>query len=96
MLISIKEIKFITKNLFLEKTSDSDGFISDFTEPLIKEKMNPTQIFLKTEVKKTFPNLFYKFTIALKPKPDKDITRNTSQYSLLTQTQKFLIKNQEN
>lgn len=38
MFISIKEIKFITKNLFLEKTSDSDGFISDFTEPLIKEK----------------------------------------------------------
>lgn len=57
MFISIKEIKFITKNLFLEKTSDSDGFISDFTEPLIKEK-NESYTNLFENRSKHFPIYF--------------------------------------
>lgn len=37
MSMSIKEIKFITTNFFLEKTYDPHGFISDFY-PTIKGK----------------------------------------------------------
>lgn len=55
--MSIKEIKFITENLFLEKTYHPHAFISEFYQTIKKKKnLNPTQIFQKTEVKETFPN----------------------------------------
>ena len=68
------EIKAVIKNLPKNKSPRPDGFTGEFYQPFREEKM---PILLKQKIAEvgTRPNSFYKATIALIPKPDKDNTQ---------------------
>ena len=68
------EIKAVIKNLPKNKSPRPDGFTGEFCQPFREEKM---PILLKQKIAEvgTLPNSFYKATIALIPKPDKDNTQ---------------------
>ena len=73
--ITSTEIKTVIKNLPKNKTLVLDGFTGEFYETFRKELMPSSSNFKKTAEKGTLPNSFYKATITLIPKPDKDITK---------------------
>ena len=69
------KIEAVIKNLPKDKSPESDGFTEEFFRTLRKELMcSLLKIFQKIAEKRTLPNLFYKVTITLIPKPDKDNT----------------------
>ena len=81
-LITCKEIKSVIKNLPTNKTSGPDGFIGEFYQSF-KEEL--TSIFLKLFQKKekgTLTTLFYKTSITLILKPEKDTTRKENHMSI--------------
>ena len=81
-LITSKEIKSVIKNLPTNKTLAPDGFIGEFYQSF-KEEL--TSIFLKLFQKKekgTLSTLFYKASIILILKPEKDTTRKENYMSI--------------
>ena len=64
------------KNLSPEKTPQPDGFTGKFYQTF-REDLNPTllKFFQKIAEEGTLPRPFYEATIALIPKPDKDIAK---------------------
>ena len=74
--ITRSEVEFVTKNFPANKSPGPDGFIGEFHQTY-KEKLIPIllRLFQKTEEEGTLPNLFYKSTIILIPKQDKDTTK---------------------
>ena len=70
------ESETVIKNIPTNKSPGSDGFTGEFYETFREEL---TRILLKLFQKiadgGTLPNSFYKATITLIPKPDKDITK---------------------
>ena len=73
--ITSTKIEAVIKNLPKDESPEPDGFTEEFYRTLRKELMCILlKIFQKIAEKRTLPNLFYKVTITLIPKPDKDNT----------------------
>ena len=93
--ITNKEIGSLTKNLPTNKCPGLDGFPGEFYQ-ILKEELTPIllKLFQKIQMEGKLPNLFYKATITLMPKPDKDCTKkeNYRPISLMNMDAKILNK----
>ena len=81
--ITRNEIETVIKNFPTNKGPGPDGFTGKFHQ-IFREELTPIllKLFQKTAEGGTLPNSFYKATITLIPKPDKDIPKKkiTDQY----------------
>ena len=73
--ITSTEIETVIKKFTTNKSPRSDGFTGNFYQTL-REELTPIllKLFQKFAEGGTFPNSFYKATITLISKPDKDTT----------------------
>ena len=81
--ITSTKIEAVIKNLPKIKSPGPDGFIGVFYQTFREELMTILlKLLQKTAEEGTLPNSFYKATITLIPKPDKDNThkKTTGQY----------------
>ena len=74
--ITSNDIDIIIKNLPTNKSPGPDGFTGEFYRTFRKE-LTPIllKLFQKIVEGETLPSSFYKATITLIPKPEKDITQ---------------------
>ena len=81
--ITSTEIETGIKNIPTNKSPGPDGFTGEFCQTF-REELTPIllKLFQNIAGGGTLPNSFYKATITLIPKPDKDVTKkeNSGQY----------------
>ena len=77
-----KEVDSVIKSLLSKKGPGPDGFTTEFYETF-KEELIPVllKLFQKIEVEERLLNSFYKASITLIPKPDKNTTRKIKNYT---------------
>ena len=73
----------MTKNLATNKSPGSEGFTGKFYQTF-REELTPILLKLFQTITEggTLPNSFYKGTITLIPKPDKDVTKKENYRSI--------------
>ena len=74
--ITSTEIETVIKNLLTNRSPGPDGFIGEFYQTFREELTTILlKLFQNTAEGGTLLNSFYKDTITLIPKPDKDVTK---------------------
>ena len=75
-LVTSTEIEAVTKTLQKNKSPGPDGLTGEIYQTF-REELMPIhlKLFQKIAEERTLPNSFYKATITLIPKPDKDNTK---------------------
>ena len=92
--ITSTEIEAVIKSFPQNKSPGQDGFIGEFYQ-IFREEVMPNLLKLsQSSRERNIPNSFYKATITLIPKPDKDNTKkgNYRQISLMNIDAKILNK----
>ena len=84
--ITSTEIEAVIKNLPKDKSPGPDGFTGEFYQKFRDELMPILlKLFQKIAEEETPPNSFYKATITLIPKPDKDNTQKRKLQANITE-----------